>query len=44
MVDTSSYHGTYVNGVRVEHADLAVGDIIRIGGTKITIGASLPAR
>jgi len=44
MVDTSSYHGTYVNGVRVERADLAVGDIIRIGGTKITIGASLPAR
>ena len=40
--DPGSYHGTFVNGVRVQQADLAAGDVIRIGDTKITVEPSLP--
>ncbi len=37
IFDLESKNGTYLNGLRIEHSELFVGDEIRIGGTKITI-------
>lgn len=44
--DKASRNGTHVNDVRVQHALLKEGDVIRIGGTRITISgltAAAPA-
>lgn len=35
--DLESKNGTYLNGLRVEHSEIFIGDEIRVGGTKITI-------
>jgi len=35
--DLKSKNGTYINGIRIEHSDLFVGDQFRIGDTLITI-------
>jgi pSer/pThr/pTyr-binding forkhead associated (FHA) protein len=32
VIDLASTNGTYVNGRRVEEADLQLGDLIRVGG------------
>lgn len=37
VVDLESKNGTYLNGLRVEQADIFLGDEIKIGGTKVTI-------
>jgi len=41
MNDANSYHGTFVNGVRVSNAELKVGDVMRIGKAKMTVGPAL---
>lgn len=37
VLDLESKNGTYLNGLRVEQADIFLGDEIRIGETKVTI-------
>ena len=37
--DLESKNGTYLNGLRIEHSEIFIGDEIRIGGTKITISS-----
>lgn len=37
LIDLESKNGTYLNGLRVEQADIFLGDEIKIGETKITI-------
>lgn len=37
IVDLGSKNGTYLNGIRIEQAELFLGDEIKIGGTKLTI-------
>lgn len=39
ITDLDSKNGTYLNGIRIEHSDVFVGDEIKVGGTKITIAA-----
>lgn len=39
VTDLESKNGTYLNGLRVEQADIFLGDEIKIGSTKITIVA-----
>lgn len=41
LKDGGSYHGTFVNGVRVESTALQVGDVIRIGETRISVEPSV---
>lgn len=40
LEDLGSKNGTYLNGIRIEHADLFLGDEIRIGNTIINIEES----
>lgn len=37
IYDLDSKNGSYLNGIRIEHADFFIGDMIRIGNTKIFI-------
>ncbi|HWH95173.1 MAG TPA: FHA domain-containing protein [Baekduia sp.] len=37
LVDRASTHGTFVNGRRVEHAILADGDEIALGGARMVV-------
>jgi hypothetical protein len=37
LVDVASTNGTYVNGNRVSDSELVVGDLIRVGETRIEI-------
>jgi pSer/pThr/pTyr-binding forkhead associated (FHA) protein len=37
IIDLSSKNGTYLNGIRIEQAEIFLGDEIKIGGTKISI-------
>lgn len=37
IIDLGSKNGTYLNGIRIEQAELFIGDEIKIGGTKISI-------
>lgn len=37
IIDLASKNGTYLNGIRIEQAELFLGDEIKIGGTKISI-------
>ena len=42
VVDLDSTNGTEVNGRRVDRAKVTDGDRIRIGGTDVVFGRSLP--
>ena len=42
VVDLDSTNGTEVNGRRVDRAKVSDGDRIRIGGTDVVFGRSLP--
>jgi pSer/pThr/pTyr-binding forkhead associated (FHA) protein len=37
LIDLESKNGTYLNGIRVEHADVFIGDEIKAGTTKISL-------
>lgn len=37
IIDLGSKNGTYLNGIRIEQAEVFLGDEIKIGSTKITI-------
>ncbi len=37
ITDLESKNGTYLNGLRIEHSEVFLGDEIKMGGTKITI-------
>lgn len=37
LTDMESKNGTYLNGLRVEHSDVFIGDEIKMGDTKISI-------
>lgn len=37
ITDLESKNGTYLNGLRIEQAEIFLGDEIKIGGTKLTI-------
>lgn len=37
IIDLDSKNGTYINGIRIEQADIFLGDEIKIGSTKISI-------
>lgn len=37
IIDLGSKNGTYLNGIRIEQAEVFLGDEIKIGGTKLTI-------
>lgn len=41
--DLGSSHGTYVNGQRVERADLRDGDVVSIGGVQMRFEGGVPA-
>jgi pSer/pThr/pTyr-binding forkhead associated (FHA) protein len=40
VIDLSSTNGTYVNGKRVDRAQLATGDRLRVGRVEWTVGRS----
>jgi hypothetical protein len=40
IIDLDSKNGTYLNGIRIEHSEIFVGDEIRIGQTFITFNAA----
>lgn len=37
VIDLNSANGTFVNGTRVRHCPLADGDVVRLGGTLLTV-------
>lgn len=37
LVDVASTNGTYVNGKRVSEAELVVGDLLRVGETRLEV-------
>jgi len=43
FTDKDSTNGTLINGESVGSADLAGGDVIRVGGSEITVESELPA-
>jgi pSer/pThr/pTyr-binding forkhead associated (FHA) protein len=44
VIDLASTNGTFVNGVRVQEAELHAGDRIRIGGVVIEVAGGGEAR
>ena len=42
VVDLGSQNGTYLNGRRVRRSSLKVGDVIRIGSTKLVVAVQVP--
>lgn len=40
IFDLSSKNGTYLNGIRIDHSEIFIGDEIRIGDTFVTLLAS----
>ena len=44
LTDGGSANGTFVNGRRVQSVELAAGDIIRVGGGKVSVGQPFPEK
>ncbi len=40
LIDLNSKNGTYLNGIRIDHSEIFIGDEIKIGDTFITLLAS----
>ena len=42
--DDGSSNGTFVNEERVEESDLEIGDIVRLGQSRVSVGVPFPAK